>query len=195
MAFGGPAEVLELVQAKRPILAVDEDEIEIDLPQNVDHPWGGEGKVVAVSFASGTHGGFDSVGLLHRMSSSVRRLRPDRPTLSVFARCWRPNSAPGKASPPRSDAKRRMGNSLDARRKRSFARARSNWRGSRLFGGGREGLEWPSSDNRGSLIAAHSGETRPVCRTAKFGPVRACTPSKELRSAGWRLVRQPFRVG
>src|SRR6516225_11505806 len=62
-------------------------------------------------------------------------------------------------------------------------------------GGGREGLEWPSSDNRGSLIAAHSCETRPVCRTAKFGPVRACTPSNELRSAGWRLVRQAFRVG
>src|SRR6516165_9169137 len=62
-------------------------------------------------------------------------------------------------------------------------------------GGGREGLEWPSSHNRGSLIAAHSCETRPVCRTAKFGPVRACSPSKELRSAGWRLVRQAFRVG
>src|SRR5580704_18569644 len=84
MAFGGPAQVLELVQAKRPMLAIDEDEIEVELPQNVDDPWGWEGKVVAVSLASGTHGGFDSVGLLHRMSSCVRRLRSDRPILSVF---------------------------------------------------------------------------------------------------------------
>ncbi len=65
MAFGGPAEVLELVQAERPMLAVDEDEIEVELPQNVDHPWRREGKVVAVSLASGAHGGFDPVGLLH----------------------------------------------------------------------------------------------------------------------------------
>jgi hypothetical protein len=64
MAFGGPAEVLELVQAKRPMLAVDEDEIEVELPQNVDHPWGWEGKVVAGRLASGTHGGFDAVGSL-----------------------------------------------------------------------------------------------------------------------------------
>src|SRR5439155_19914824 len=73
MAFGGPAEVLELVQAKRPMLAIDKDEIEVELPQNVDHPWGWEGKVVAVRLASGTHGGFHSVGLLHPMSSCVRR--------------------------------------------------------------------------------------------------------------------------
>src|SRR5437667_11248704 len=84
MAFGGPAEVLELVQAKRPMLAIDEDEIEVELPQNVDHPWGWEGKVVAVRLASGTHGGFDSVGLLHPMSSRVRRMRSDRPILFVF---------------------------------------------------------------------------------------------------------------
>jgi hypothetical protein len=84
MAFGGPAEVLELVQAKRPMLAIDEDGIEVELPQNVDHPWGWEGKVVAVRFASGTHGGFDSVGLLHRVSSCVWRLRFDRLVLSVF---------------------------------------------------------------------------------------------------------------
>src|ERR1700736_2258298 len=84
MAFGGPAEVLDLVQAKRPMLAIDEDEIEVELPQNVDHPWGWEGKVVAVSLASGAHGGFDAVGLLHRMSSRVRRLRSDRPILPVF---------------------------------------------------------------------------------------------------------------
>src|SRR6202048_1971274 len=72
------------VQAKRPMLAIDKDEIEVELPQNVDHPRGWEGKVVAVRFASGTHGGFDSVGLLHSMSSCVRRLRSDRPILSVF---------------------------------------------------------------------------------------------------------------
>src|SRR5205807_10476044 len=79
MAFGGPAEILKLVQAERPVLAIDEDEIEVELPQNVDHPWGWEGKVVAVRIASGPHGGFDSVGLLHRMSSSVRRLRSSHP--------------------------------------------------------------------------------------------------------------------
>src|SRR3954465_7318858 len=84
MAFGGPAEVLELVQAERPMLAIDEDEIEIELPQNVDHPWGWEGKVVAVRLASGAHGGFDAAGLLHPISSSVRRLRPDSPVRPVF---------------------------------------------------------------------------------------------------------------
>src|ERR1700730_10796351 len=84
MAFGGPAEVLKLIQAERPMLAIDKDEIEVELPQNVNHPWGWEGKVVAVCLASRTHGGFDSVGLLHRISSSVRRLRSDRPILSVF---------------------------------------------------------------------------------------------------------------
>ena len=84
VALGGPAEVLELVQAKRPMLAIDEDEIEVELPQNVDHPWRREGKVVAVRLASGAHGGFNAVGLLHTMSSSVRRLRSDRPILSVF---------------------------------------------------------------------------------------------------------------
>jgi hypothetical protein len=83
MAFGGPAEVLELVQAKRPMLAIDEDEIEVELPQNVDHPWRWEGKVIAVSLASGPHGGFDAVGLLHPMSSCVRRLQSDCPILSV----------------------------------------------------------------------------------------------------------------
>src|SRR6516162_3222992 len=84
MAFGGPAEVLELIQAERSMLAIDEDEIEVELPQNVDHPRGREGKVVAVRLASGAHGGFDPVGLLHRMSSCVRRLRTDRPILWVF---------------------------------------------------------------------------------------------------------------
>jgi hypothetical protein len=48
MAFGGPAEVLKLVEAKRPVLAIDEDEIEVELPQNVDDPWGWERKVVSV---------------------------------------------------------------------------------------------------------------------------------------------------
>jgi len=59
----GPAEILELVQAKRPMLAIDEDKIEVELPQNVDHPWRWEGKVVAVRLASGPHDGFHSVGL------------------------------------------------------------------------------------------------------------------------------------
>src|SRR5487761_1429468 len=84
MPFGGPAEVLKLVQAERPMLAIDEDEVEVELAQNVDHPWGWEGKVVAVRLAASPHGGFDSVGLLHRMSSSVPRLRPDRLILSAF---------------------------------------------------------------------------------------------------------------
>src|SRR5438552_4072719 len=71
------------------MLAIDKDEIEVELPQNVDHPWGREGKVVAVSLASGTRGGFDPVGLLHPMSSSVRRLRSDHVILSMFGRCQR----------------------------------------------------------------------------------------------------------
>jgi len=33
MAFGGPAEVLELVQAKRPMLTVYKDEIEVEPPR------------------------------------------------------------------------------------------------------------------------------------------------------------------
>jgi hypothetical protein len=49
MAFGGPAEVLELVQAERPMLAIDKDKIEVELPQNVDDPRGWEGKVVAAT--------------------------------------------------------------------------------------------------------------------------------------------------
>ena len=69
MVFGGPAEILELVEAKRPMLAIDKDKIEVELSQNVDHSRGGEGKVVAVSLASGPHRGFDAVGLLHPMSS------------------------------------------------------------------------------------------------------------------------------
>src|ERR1700757_2024443 len=65
MAFGGPAEVLDPVQPEWPMLAVDKDEIEVELAQNVDHPWGWEGKVVAVRLGAGAHGGFHSVGLLH----------------------------------------------------------------------------------------------------------------------------------
>jgi hypothetical protein len=42
IAFGGPAEVLELVQAERPMLAIYEDEIEVELSQDVDHPWAWE---------------------------------------------------------------------------------------------------------------------------------------------------------
>src|SRR5262249_20809262 len=71
MAFGGPANVLKLVQAKRPMLTIDEYEIEVELSQNVDHPRGWEGKVVPVRLASGAQGGFDSVGLLHRTSSAA----------------------------------------------------------------------------------------------------------------------------
>jgi hypothetical protein len=74
MAFGAPAEVVELIEAERPMLAIDKDEIEVELSQNVDHPWRWERKVVAVSLAFDTDGGFDPVGLLHRMSSCVRRL-------------------------------------------------------------------------------------------------------------------------
>jgi hypothetical protein len=40
MAFGGSAQVLEMVQSKRPMLAIDEDEIEVELPQDVDRPRG-----------------------------------------------------------------------------------------------------------------------------------------------------------
>src|SRR5580704_17305085 len=101
MTFGGPAEVLELVQAERPMLAIDEDEIEVELPENVDHPWGWEGKVVAASLASGTHGRFDSVGLLHRVSSCVRRPRSDRPIPPVFGPLVVAELCTGKSSPPR----------------------------------------------------------------------------------------------
>jgi hypothetical protein len=52
--------------------------------------------------------------LLHPMSSCVRRLRSYRPSLSVFGPLVAPSSAPGEASPPRREAKRQMGNGLDA---------------------------------------------------------------------------------
>src|SRR5215469_17538849 len=84
MAFGGPAEVLELVKAERPMLAIDKDEIEVELPQNVDDPWGWEGKVIPVSLAPGMHGGFYPVRMFHPMSSCLQRPRSDPPILSVF---------------------------------------------------------------------------------------------------------------
>src|ERR1700710_888595 len=65
MALRGPAKVLKLVETERPVLAIDEDEIEVDLPQNVDHPRRGKGKVVAICLAAIAHSGFDSVGLVH----------------------------------------------------------------------------------------------------------------------------------
>jgi hypothetical protein len=55
VALGGPAKVLELVQAELSMFAIAEDEIEVELPQNVDPPWGWEGKGVAVRLASGKH--------------------------------------------------------------------------------------------------------------------------------------------
>src|SRR5262249_35276820 len=39
VAFGGAAEILKLVQPEWPMLAIDEDVIKAELPQNVDHPW------------------------------------------------------------------------------------------------------------------------------------------------------------
>jgi hypothetical protein len=68
MAFGGAAKVLKLGQIERPMLAIDEDVIEVELAQDVDHPGGWEGKGVTVRLAAGSHGGFDSVGLFHWMS-------------------------------------------------------------------------------------------------------------------------------
>src|SRR5437588_164924 len=82
VAFGGAAEVLKLVQAEWPMLAIDKDVIEVELPQNVGHPWRWEGEAVTVGLAAGTHGGFDSVRLLHRMSSHTRRMRSDHQILS-----------------------------------------------------------------------------------------------------------------
>src|ERR1051326_2763504 len=84
MAFGGTAEFFELIETERPMLAIDEDEIEVDLPQNVDHPWGWEGQVVAIRVTAGAHGGFDSVGLLHWMSSGVVCPRSGCLVLSIF---------------------------------------------------------------------------------------------------------------
>jgi hypothetical protein len=96
------------------MLAIDKDEIEVELPENVDHPWGWEGKVVAVRLASGTHGGFDSVGLLHPMSSSVRQLLSDRPILSVFGPLAAAELCTGRSESSKTRCKRRMGNGLNA---------------------------------------------------------------------------------
>jgi hypothetical protein len=38
VALGGPAELLEMVQAERPMLAAGEYKIEVELAQNVDRP-------------------------------------------------------------------------------------------------------------------------------------------------------------
>jgi len=48
------------------MLAIDKDEIEVELTQKVDHPRRREGKVVAECLAASAHRGFDSVGLLHQ---------------------------------------------------------------------------------------------------------------------------------
>ena len=100
MAFGGPAEVLKLVQTERPMLAIDEDEIEVELAQNVDHPWGWEGKVVAVRLAAGAHGGFDSVGLLHSDVLVCCRLRLTVPFCRRLPHGHQPNLHREKARPP-----------------------------------------------------------------------------------------------
>ena len=72
---------------------------------------GREGKVVAVRLASGAHGGFDSVGLLHPMSSCVvRRLRSDRPTLSVSGPLVAAEVCTARSESSKRTAKRRMGN-------------------------------------------------------------------------------------
>ena len=71
MALGGPAEIFKLVQTEWAMLAINEDVVEVDLPQNVDHPRRGEGKVVTIRLAASTHSSFDSVWLVHRISSRV----------------------------------------------------------------------------------------------------------------------------
>ena len=43
ITLGRPAQVLETLQIEGPMLAVDEDVVKVELPQNVDHPWRGEG--------------------------------------------------------------------------------------------------------------------------------------------------------
>src|SRR5215472_8995646 len=119
MAFGGPAQILELVQAERPMLAIDKDEIEVELPENVDHPWGWEGQVVAVGLASSAHGGLDSVGMLHLYVPSVRRLRSDLPILPMFGPPAEAELCTGR-SEFLQDPKRRLGND-PMRRKRTFS--------------------------------------------------------------------------
>src|ERR1700730_17436556 len=103
------------------MLAIDEDEIEVELSQNVDHPWGWEGKVVAVRLASGTHGGFDPVGLLHRMSSCVRRLRSDRPIVSVFGPLVAAELGTGGSESSKIRCKAPNGQTGSMRRFRPFA--------------------------------------------------------------------------
>ena len=93
-----------------------------ELSQNVDHPWGWEGKVVAVCLAAGTHGGFDSVGLLHRMSSSVRRLRSDRPILSVFGPLVAAELCTGRSESSKMRCKAPNGQRSLIRRKQPSAR-------------------------------------------------------------------------
>src|SRR5439155_19972043 len=65
----------ETLQIEGPVLTVDEDVVKVELPQNVDHPWRGEGKAVATRLAAGRHGGLDPVRLLHWTSSCVLACR------------------------------------------------------------------------------------------------------------------------
>jgi hypothetical protein len=57
IALGRPAQVLKTLQIEGPVLIVDEDLAQVELPKNVDHPWRGEGETVATRLASGAHGG------------------------------------------------------------------------------------------------------------------------------------------
>jgi hypothetical protein len=71
IALGGPAQVLEPLQIEGPVFTVDENVVKVELPQNVDHPWTGESKAVAIRLAAGAHGSLDPVRLLHWTSSCV----------------------------------------------------------------------------------------------------------------------------
>jgi hypothetical protein len=71
ITLSDPAQVLETLQIEGPVLTVDEDVVKVELPQNVDHPWRGEGKAVATRLATSSHGGLDPVRLLHWTSSCV----------------------------------------------------------------------------------------------------------------------------
>jgi hypothetical protein len=44
------------------VLTVDEDVVKVELPENVDHPWRGEGKAVATRLATGAHGDLGPIG-------------------------------------------------------------------------------------------------------------------------------------
>jgi hypothetical protein len=99
------------------MLAIDKDEIEVELPQNVDHPWGWEGKPYALRPTR--------MAALTRLGCFIvcpraRRLRSDRPILSVFGPLIAAELCTGRSESSKMRCKAPNGQRPQCARNRSF---------------------------------------------------------------------------